>query len=90
MPHLPPHRRARSPLPRLRPWLYAAFAIAAVSLVGCRTRHTIDVEPTQHNVNVEPIYMTVDINLRVQQELDEFYSDIVAANEEQPTQGEDR
>jgi hypothetical protein len=36
-------------------------------------------------VTVEPIFMTIDINLRVQRELDEFYSDVVGG--EPPEKG---
>lgn len=54
----------------------AALVAAIAILAACRTKHEIDVKPTQHTVKIEPIYMTVDVNLRVQKELDEFYEDI--------------
>ena len=47
------------------------------SLVGCRIEH--EVKPTYHTVKLEPIHMTVDVNLHVQQELDEFYDDVEGA-----------
>jgi hypothetical protein len=47
----------------------AATAVAALtSLLGC-TRHTIDVQP----IRIEPIYMTIDVNVKVDRELDEFF-----------------
>lgn len=46
-----------------------ASAAAALALaVGC-ARHTVDVQP----IRVEPIHMTVDINIKVDRELDEFF-----------------
>ena len=40
----------------------------AAALCGC-THHTIDVQP----IRVEPIHMTVDVNLKVDRELDRFF-----------------
>jgi hypothetical protein len=50
--------------PRL--WLFAAVFMTAG---GC-TQHTIEVKP----IKVEPIQVTLDINIRVDRELDEFFS----------------
>jgi hypothetical protein len=48
--------------------------VAALCIVagptGCR--HTIAVEP----IEVKPIHMTLDINLKVDRELDEFFDDV--------------
>ena len=66
-----------------RAWLAVGCIAAALSLAGC-FKHSIDIEPTEHTVKIEPIYMTLDINLRVQQELDAFYSDVVGQAEAQP------
>ena len=43
-------------------------AVAMILISGC-TRHTVRVEP----VEVKPIHVTMDINLRVQKELDRFF-----------------
>lgn len=50
--------------------LFGTLPIAASILLtaGC-TRHTVRVEP----VEVKPIHVTMDINLRVQKELDRFF-----------------
>lgn len=48
-------------------WL-CALAATAGTLVSC-TRHTIDVQP----IEVRPIHMTLDINLRVDRELERFF-----------------
>lgn len=47
------------------PWTVGCLALI---LAGC-ARHTVDVQP----IRVEPIHMTIDINVRVDRELDEFF-----------------
>ena len=53
-----------------RPYRILALgaAVLAGGLVGC-TKHTIEVQP----IKVEPIHMTVDITIRVDRELEEFF-----------------
>jgi hypothetical protein len=41
--------------------------LALLTAIGCT--HRIDVQP----IKVEPIYMTIDINLKVDRELDQFF-----------------
>ncbi|MCA1784712.1 MAG: YnbE family lipoprotein [Desulfotignum sp.] len=45
---------------------------------GCETRHEVDVKP----VEVKPIHITIDVNVKVQRALDDFFSDIDAKEEE--------
>ncbi|MDZ7665013.1 MAG: YnbE family lipoprotein [Desulfotignum sp.] len=45
---------------------------------GCQTRHEVDVKP----VEVKPIHITIDVNVKVQRALDDFFSDIDAKEEE--------
>lgn len=78
------HRRPRAPA-RLG-WRPVVLVAALLPLLGC-LRHTVDVKPTQHTVTIEPIYMTVDINIRVQRELDQFYDDVVSGAEAKRQQG---
>lgn len=47
--------------------LVAGLLIAA----GCNTTHKVEMTH-----KVEPIYMTVDINIRVDKQLDKFFEDI--------------
>ena len=42
---------------------------AAFLLPGCNTTHKVTVEP----IEVKPIHMTLDINLRVDRQLDKFF-----------------
>jgi len=46
------------------------MAAVAILIAGGCTRHTIEVKP----IKIEPIHMTLDINIRVDRELDEFFS----------------
>ena len=55
---------------------------------GCQTRHEIDVKPVRTTsqvevkpIKVEPIHITIDINVRVQKALDDFFDDIEAAED---------
>jgi hypothetical protein len=43
--------------------------IAAAAGLGACTRHTVDVQP----IRVEPIHLTVDINVRIDRELEDFF-----------------
>ncbi len=53
-----------------------------MSLLGaqfaCQTRHAIEVAP----VEVKPIHITIDVNVRVDRALDDFFGDIDEAEEE--------
>ncbi|MGM0643125.1 MAG: YnbE family lipoprotein [Thermodesulfobacteriota bacterium] len=56
----------------------AVIAVLAgvVFTAGCTTRHdvkhTVDVKP----VEVKPIHITIDVNVRVEKALDDFFDDI--------------
>jgi hypothetical protein len=57
----------------------AALALALVLGVspGCiRTNSTVEVKP----VEIKPIHITMDINVRVAKELDNFFGDLDAAD----------
>jgi uncharacterized protein YcfL len=53
--------------------------LALLMLAGCMTKHQID---TTHQINttheIKPIHITLDINLKVDRELDNFFDDIDA------------
>ena len=49
--------------------------------VGCK--HTIAVEP----IEVKPIHMTLDINLKVDRELDEFFDEVEGVTTTAPAGG---
>lgn len=51
---------------------------------GCK--HTIAVEP----IEVKPIHMTLDINLKVDRELDEFFDEVEDAPTTAPAGGDEQ
>ena len=55
-------------------WLPAAiFCLAAA---GC-TQHKVEVAP----VEIKPIHITIDVNVKVDKALDDFFSDVDKAEE---------
>lgn len=53
--------------------------LAAILLVqgACSTRHEVQMAP----VKVKPIHITIDVNVRVQKDLDDFFGDIDQAKQ---------
>ncbi len=53
--------------------------LAAILLVqgACSTRHEVQMAP----VEVKPIHITIDVNVRVQKDLDDFFGDIDQAKQ---------
>ena len=47
---------------------------------GCQTSHRVEVAP----VEVKPIHITIDVNVKVDKELDDFFSDIDKAGATTP------
>lgn len=41
-------------------------------LAACATRHEVEVKP----VEIKPIHITIDVNVKVDQALDDFFGDI--------------
>ena len=48
-----------------------------LTLAGCSTSHEVEVKP----VEIKPIHITIDVNLKVDKALDDFFGDIDAAQE---------
>ena len=46
-----------------------ALAVLSASLPGC-TRHAVEVKP----IRVEPIHVTIDINIKVQEQLEGLFA----------------
>lgn len=63
------------------PILFAkiTFAVFLLSMAvpGC-TRHEVDLKP----VEIKPIHITIDINVKVDRALDDFFGDLDAAQAE--------
>ena len=59
--------------------LALAAAVALLLLPGC-TRHAVQVEP----IEFKPIHITIDVNIKVDRALDDFFGDLdKAATEKQ-------
>ena len=51
------------------------LAMLGASSLGCRTRHEI------HSVSeVKPIHITIDVNIKVDRALEDYFADIDTAN----------
>ena len=55
----------------------ALFFIASV-FTGCQSSHQVEVKP----VEIKPIHITIDVNIRVEKALDDFFDDLEAAEDE--------
>ncbi|MCP4024156.1 MAG: YnbE family lipoprotein [Desulfobacteraceae bacterium] len=49
---------------------------------GCNSTHQVEVKP----VEIKPIHITIDVNVKVDKALDDFFSDIDDAEESIPTE----
>jgi len=45
---------------------------------GCQTKHEVQLKP----VEIKPIHITIDVNIRVEKALDDFFDDLEAAEDE--------
>ena len=68
-------RKKRSQMMERIIWSIAA-AFILITVVGC-TEHKVKVEP----VEVKPIHITVDVNVKVDRALDDYFGDIDAARD---------
>ena len=59
-------------------WLWCAAIIFLVSTAGCTTHHEIESrnEIELAPVEVKPIHITIDINIKVDRALDDFFGDL--------------
>ena len=65
----------------MRPQFYPlclAFALLLGGL-GCQTKHQVE---TVHKVEVAPMHITIDVNVKVDKALDDFFGDLDAAEDE--------
>ena len=61
-----------------------AAALFIAALLGCSSSHEVEVKP----VEIKPIHITLDVNVKVDRALDDFFGDIDAA-EDKLKKGED-
>lgn len=58
--------------------LLLAGAILMGGILGCNTQHKVQVEP----VEVKPIHITIDVNVKVDRALDDFFDEIDRAEDQ--------
>jgi len=65
----------------MKQWVLKTFTVfsSGIIIAGC-TQHKVD---TTHKVELEvkPMHITIDVNLKVDRELDDFFGDIDKQNE---------
>jgi len=52
-------------------WLLLLGTVTLLIFSGC-TRHEVEIKP----VEIKPIHITIDINVKVDRALDDFFSDL--------------
>ena len=57
---------------------YGVLLLAAALFWGCSTQHTIESKNTVElqPVEIKPIHITIDINIKVDKALDDFFGDL--------------
>ena len=60
-----------------RHYFMAALIAVLLVLSGCQTHHEVEMKP----VEIKPIHITIDVNIRVQKALDDFFDDLEAAED---------
>lgn len=53
------------------------LVLVLMLLGGCRTSHEVEVKP----VEIKPIHITIDVNVKVQRALDDYFGEIDAQEE---------
>ena len=56
---------------------FMALAVMLLLQSGCSTRHEVQMAP----VEIKPIHITIDVNVRVQKDLEDFFGDIDQADQ---------
>ena len=58
--------------------LAMAAALTVAGLLGCQTQHKVE---TVHRIEVAPMHITIDVNVKVDRALDDFFGDLDQAEE---------
>ena len=56
----------------MRHWLLAGALAGMLAMPACNTSHTVKVEP----VEIKPIHITMDINIKIDREVDDFFNEV--------------
>jgi uncharacterized lipoprotein YehR (DUF1307 family) len=60
-----------------------AALVLLTALTACQSQHKVE---TVHKVEVAPMHITIDINLKVDKALDDFFGDLDDAEGGEPSQ----
>lgn len=60
-----------------RKLFFIALFLIVFVFTGCQSSHQVEVKP----VEIKPIHITIDINIKVDKALDDFFDDIDAAED---------
>ncbi len=60
-----------------RKLFFIALFLIVFVFAGCQSTHQVEVKP----VEIKPIHITIDINIKVDRALDDFFDDIDAAED---------
>lgn len=58
--------------------LFIALFLISFIFSGCQSSHQVEVKP----VEIKPIHITIDVNVRVERALDDFFDDLEAAEDQ--------
>jgi len=61
----------------IKPILLLSAAVVILTIAGC-TQHKVEVAP----VEIKPIHITIDVNVKVDRALDDYFSDIDSAEDQ--------
>lgn len=63
-----------------RKLFFITFFLIVFIFAGCRSSHQVEVKPVEIKpIEIKPIHITIDINIKVDKALDDFFDDIDAA-----------
>ncbi len=65
-----------------RPLCFITMFLVLFFLAGCSSSHQVEIKP----VEIKPIHITIDVNVKVDRALDDFFNDIDAAEDKIKTE----
>ena len=68
----------------MRHWLLAGALAGMLAMPACNTSHTVKVEP----VEIKPIQITMDINIKIDHEVNDFFNEVEKKAAETNTEGQ--
>jgi hypothetical protein len=62
----------------MRKWIIIlSVSLITLGPLACQMKHTVEIAP----VEVKPIHITIDVNVRIDRALDDFFGDIDKAKD---------